>query len=179
MVVMKKKYLFFILLLTAFTFNSCDIKHDFTFTFETPETTAGAVDLSFSEVLDATVVSSEFSKYKNDIDKIEISRVRYLVTQATATASARINSIQIKVGDVNDNQSVDLASANDIALMSVAAVDQEVQMNQAGKNRLNDLLKNSPHKAKIYVSINGTSGVTTYKVKLKIDVKVTYKKSLL
>ena len=173
---MKKRNLFFILLLVAFVFSSCEVKHDFTFTFETGESTAAAVDLSFSEVLDATSVSSEFSKYKNDIDKIEISRIRYLITDFTGIATEKINTIQIKVGDVNDNQSVDLASANDIVLANVKGTDQDMQMNSAGQSRMSDLIKNSPNKAKIYFSA-AADGLVIYKVKLKIDLKVTYKKS--
>jgi len=175
---MKKKNLFFILLLTVFVFSSCEIKHDFTFTFETGESTAAAVDLSFSEILDATSISAEFAKYKDDIDKIEISRIRYLITDFNGIATDKINSIQIKVGDINDNQSTDLASANDIILSTVKGTEQNMQMNSAGQNRMSDLLKKSPYKAKVYFSANA-DGIVIYKVKLKIDLKVTYKKSFL
>jgi hypothetical protein len=175
---MKKRSLFFILLLSTFVFSSCEIKHDFNFTFETGESTAAAADLSFSEVLDAASVSSEFSKYKNDIDKIEISRIRYLITDFTGIATEKINSIKIKIGNVNDNQSVDLASANNIELANVKGTEQDMQMVSAGQSRMSELLKNSPHKAKIYFSA-GADGVVIYKVKLKIDLKVTYKKSFL
>jgi hypothetical protein len=173
---MKSKNLFFILLITAFVFNSCEVKHDFTFTFDTNESTAAAVDLSFSEVVDAASISSEFSKYKNDIDKVEISRIRYLITDFTGIATEKINSIQIKVGDPNDNQSTDLASATDIVLANIQGTEQDMQMNSAGQNRLSDLIKNSPNKAKIYFSATA-DGIVIYKVKLKIDFKVTYKKS--
>jgi hypothetical protein len=172
---MKKKNLFFVCLLSAFVFSSCTVKHDFNFSFETGESTAAAADLSFSENIDASSISSEFAKYKNDIDKIEISRIRYLITEFNGIATEKINSIQIKVGDVNDNQSTDLASANDIELVNVKDVEQDMQMNSAGQSRMSELLKNSS-KAKVYFSASA-DGVVIYKVKLKIDFKVTYKKS--
>jgi hypothetical protein len=57
----------------------------------------------------------------------------------------------------------------------VAGVDQELSTSTAGQQRLRDLIRNSPHKARIYFDANSNSPVT-FKVKLKIDVKVTYKR---
>jgi len=48
-------------------------------------------------------------------------------------------------------------------------------MNSAGQSRMSELLKGSS-KAKVYFAASA-DGIVIYKVKLKIDFTVTYKKS--
>ncbi len=164
--------LFFVSLLLT----SCDIKKDFTFTLETKEATAtGLQQYSTSDDVDASKASSDFDKYKDDLDNVEILRVKYLVTSFTGSADQKINSAHWKIGDVNSTQNVDLASLSNVYLINVAGVDQELNTSSAGQQRLRELLRNSPHKARIYFDANANAAVT-FKVKLKIDLKVTYKR---
>jgi hypothetical protein len=173
---MKKIYLLMICVLIVSLFEACDIKKDFTFTIETKEASASNLQqYSTTDDINAVSASSDFDKYKDDIDNIEIVRTRYLVTYFTGTADQKINSAHWKIGDVNSTQSEDFASASNVYLMSVAAIDQELQMSSAGQQRLRDLIRNSPHQARVYFDATASSPVT-FKVKLKIDIKVTYKK---
>jgi hypothetical protein len=176
---MKKISLLFILFSIAFVFSSCEVSRDFVFTFETGEQTAAAVDLSFSEVFNASSISPEFNRYNNEygIEKLEISRIRYLITDFNGLETEKINSIQIQVADTNDTQPTDLASATDIVLANVKGFEQDMQMNSAGQSRMNELILNSPNEAKVYFSAEADE-IVIYKVKLKIDLKATYKKSL-
>lgn len=167
---------FLAFLLIGLLLSACDIKKDFTFTIETKE--ASVVNLqqySTTDDIDASAASSDFDKYKDDLDNVEILRVKYLVTSFTGSADQKITSAHWKIGDINSNQSVDLASASSVYLINVAAQDQELNMSSSGQSRLRDLIRNSPHKARIYFDASANSAVT-FKVKLKIDVKVTYKK---
>ena len=173
---MKKISLFLSFLVLGLLLNACDIKKDFNFTIETKEASAVALQqYSTTDDIDASSASSDFDKYKDDIDNVEITGVKYLVTSFTGTADQKINSAHWKIGAVNSTQSVDLASISNVYLISVAALDQNLQMSSAGQNSLRDLIRNSPHQARVYFDATASSAVT-FKVKLKISVKVTYKK---
>jgi hypothetical protein len=174
---MKNTFMIIALLFSCLLFNACDIKKDFTFTIETKEASAAALqEYSTTDDIDAASASSDFDKYKDDIDNVEIIRAKYLVTSFTGSADQKINSAHWKIGDINSTQSVDLASISNVYLINVAAVEQEITMSSAGNSRLRDLIRNSPHKARIYFDSNANS-VITFKVKLKFDIKVTYKRS--
>jgi hypothetical protein len=169
--------LFIIALLFALIATGCDIKKDFTFTVEKEFVQTNSPNKSFSMTGDisATQISSDFDNYKDDIDNIEIVSSKYLVSYFSGSTTQTI-STHIKIGDTGGQQSVDLASVTNINLYSVASIDQSLDLSSAGNNKLTELLKNSPYSLRLYFDGSTNEVPLTATIKLKFEIKVTYKK---
>jgi PBP1b-binding outer membrane lipoprotein LpoB len=178
---MKSKKLFFIiLLLIAFVFSSCqeEIEPNFGFVFESNDRTISPYPYNFV-LIDPSSLSHEFTKHKNNIDKVEVSRISYLITSTRGDiTNAKIDSIKIQVDDIYNHPltAIDLALKSNIVLANVVDIEQNMQINSAGKNRLIDLIKDPPNFSVLYFSANTSGGFFSYSVKFKVYFRVTYKK---
>jgi hypothetical protein len=166
-----------IAILFAGAITGCDIKKDFTFNVEKEfvQTNSPNKTYSLTGDISSTQISSDFEKYKDDLDNVEIQSSKYLVSYFSGSATQNV-SAHIKIGDVNGQQSVDLATINNVILYNVAAKDQPLDLSSAGKQKLQDLIRNSPYNARFYFDGQTNEVPFTATIKLKFEVKVTYKK---
>jgi|GEM_PF-1453025 hypothetical protein len=177
---MKRLYgILLTLLCASLLLLSCSISKDFvleikkTFNVEGSSTTyAKTVDVDPSEA------STDFEKYKDDLDDIEVQSATYRVFNHVGSATQTITSGVLKVGETSGATPADLINVSNIVLASVEGVVKSVTLNSAGKSKLETLLNTDPYLFRLYW--NGTVNETPldFSVEFVIKIKVTYKKKI-
>jgi len=159
----------------------CSASHDFEFDLSRDFQVVGSsTHYVLSQNVSATDVSSDFNTYKSDISDVQVVSAKYLISAFTGPSSQRIDSASLKCGATTDSVATTLIAAmNNVNLLSVAAVDQDLPLNDAGKTTLKNLIRNDPNAAKLSFAGFSNEGPMNFTVTFKIHMKVTYTKSLL
>jgi hypothetical protein len=173
----RKFFTSFIFIYAVLLLTGCDIKKDFTFDIEKEFAIQNYPLKSYTTTGDvsATQVSSDFDKYKGDLDNVEIQSGKYYASYFSGSATQNISG-HLKIGDVSGNQSVDLATIPNVLLINIAAKEQTMDISSAGQKKFNELLLNSPYSARLYFDAATNEIPLTATMKFKFTVKVTYKK---
>jgi hypothetical protein len=109
--------------------------------------TVSGNDASVTEtyLLDATAYSSDIEDYQDNIKSIEIKEVTYYLTSFNGPSDQTITNGLVTVADENGAGSQVLASLPVEVLQPLLSVEKPLVLEQAGIDRLEDLLKNAPH----------------------------------
>ena len=165
-------------IMTAFI--GCSAEKDFTLELEKEfDVEYGATTYSEVSDFDASEASSDFEDYKDNISSVSFEEVSYNVTYFHGTATQAILLADLKVGDVSGSTPKTLASLDNVNLMTAAySGEMVIPTNDAGENKIVDLMYNSPHKARFYFEGTANEAPLDFKIRFKVKLKVTYKKSL-
>jgi len=176
---MKRRTLFVAAVCIAFAASGCTIKKDFTLNLERDFVVNQSDNPSYSQTGDvrATDFSSDFETYKGDLDAVEVQQASYIVTYWTGPSTQTTNA-SVMIGDLSGGTPVLLSSVSNVNLMSVAAREQTLSLNSAGSQKLNDLIKNSPYGARFYFTGTVNQVPVIFTTKVKVQLKVTYKKQI-
>ena len=170
-----KNKIFFLIPIALFLFLrfSCedvvDVTEDFwleqDFTVKSPLT-------SFDEdyVIDALAASSLIETYKDNIKSIKVSEVTYELTYFSGSATQQINSGVLKVADpdwVSEETIADITNQN---LQDLVGNEQSLTIQQAGVDKLAELIKNSPHKAVLILAGDANEAPLDFVVKFRFKV---------
>jgi len=167
--------LLFTLSLVLFTFQSCedvlDVNQEFELTREIPVASETA-DFDANSILDASAGSTYIADYGDKIKTIEILEAYYSLTAHTGPDDQKINSAVLKVSDEAGEGVTDVATITDQNLKELLTTEKPLAVNQAGLDRLAELIKANPHKAKLWLSGDASSAPLLFTVKLKLKVKM-------
>jgi hypothetical protein len=173
----RKIFTSLVFIYAIFSLTGCDIKKDFTFDVEKEFVIQNYPIKSYttSGDISASQASSDFDKYKGDLDKVEIQSAKYFASYFSGTATQNISG-HLKIGDISGNQSVDLATIPNVLLINIAAKEQSMDLSSAGQSKFNDLLLNSPYSARLYFDAATNEVPLTATMRFKFTFKVTYKR---
>lgn len=176
---MRKLYFLLPLSLT-FLFSSCELSKDFMVNLE-KEFVVNYAATSYSQAgdVDATKFSGDFDKYREDLKSLDIVKLSYVITSFTGSLTQKITNATLKVGDTDGSSLTDLASLSNVLLSAVAAKEQEIIVNEAGEDVLEDLLLGDDSTARLSFAGTANEAPVKFTIKFKIQCKVKYEKKLL
>lgn len=177
---MKKLSPLIVILISLLVLNSSckkglfDVTEDF---YISTTINAIGVNAAFSgeELLDALQESDMIDKYASNIKSIEITEILYYVSYYNGSATQQINTGSLSIADEFGNDVYEVATVNNIVL-STSGNETILPFDGVAVSKLADLIKNDPHKAKVYLTgvVNETpvdfSVVVKFKIKMVASV---------
>jgi len=173
---MKKSLFLSVILLLFISLNTgcdkLDITEDIEFeiTFSAQSSTA---DYTYEELFDAAENSDDIDKYANKIEKIEVLEITAELTSFNGPAGQKIVTHTLEVSDENGAGQEVIATIADQALEPMLNNPIPLTLNQAGVDRLAELIKNDPHKALVRNFGTTDSSPIDFVCKIKVKVKMT------
>jgi hypothetical protein len=143
-----------------------DLEVEFTANSET-------ADYTDMTLFDVDSASSTINDYADKITKIEIISATIELTYFGGTQGQKIVTETLSVADENGNGEEVITVITDQDLQSLVGNPMPLTLNQAGIDRLANLIKNSPHKALIKNYGTADSAPINFSSKVKIKVKMT------
>lgn len=157
----------------------CSVSKDFTFGLNKDFVVYNYSSMTYSrsDTADANKASSDFSKYKSDLQSLDIQGATYTVTSFSGAATQKIVSGSLSVSDVRGGTAVALASITNVNLSSVAGVTKELPLSDAGKQFFKDQLMGSAGAAVLTFSATTNETPISFTVRFHFDIKATYEKT--
>jgi hypothetical protein len=177
---MKKVTLLMAFILLALMLTGCTLTKDFEFDIERefdvrhPHRTYSTV-----EDVDATEYSSDFEKYKEDLEDLELEAAYYTVTYNGNTSAQTVTHAVLSVDEIGGTIPVELSHVDNINLDSVLNTEIKLTVNSGGEDELIKLLEKSPYSARFTFDGTVTEEPVDFKVKFRLRFKVTYKKKII
>jgi hypothetical protein len=159
-----------------FAFASCeddllDITEEFSYEREivvfTTDTVASAL-----EIIDMKEASSIISEYKDKIKTIEITGVEYWLTFFEGTNDQSIIIASLKVGNESGGDQMLIAEVANKNLKALFETPTQLEVQQAGLDKMAELIKNDPHKFSLNYNTACNKGPLNFKVKFKFTIKM-------
>jgi hypothetical protein len=126
-----------------------------------------------TELLDALAESETIEEYKDLIKKIEILKVEYKLLAFNGPANQQINTATVDVGDAQGNGSVLLATVTNENLQALLTTTKELELNEEGANRLEELILDPPHSALFHYYGGANTAPLDFTVRFFVTVKMT------
>lgn len=176
---MKFKLFALFALAGMFLFQSCedsilDINEDFYYSSEMQVFTTDTA-MMVTEVVDMTSQSDVINQYKDQIKSIEITDVKYWLTDHTGSDTQKIVEATLKVAAQDGSGEQLIATMNDKVLANLVGEEnaQELPVEQAGIDRMAELIKNDPYKFQLIYNTACNEGPLNFTVKFQFKVKMT------
>ena len=170
---MKIKAIVFGIVLLAFViFPACeelDVSYEFYIEQEI-EVVSSSKEFDVEEILNASDASSYIKEYGGNIKTIDILDVTYQLTHFNGPDDQQINTATLKVSDENGGGPVEISTATNINLLDALNNVQALQVNQAGVDRLAELIKAPPHTAMLTFVGNANEEPLDFKVLFRFKV---------
>ncbi len=173
---MKKGIFLSLLLILAMSINigcsKLDVTEDIEFEIEfvANSSTAAYED---SEILDASESSDVIADYADKIKKIEVQEVTVWLTSFNGAPGQKIVINTLSVADENGAGEEIIGTVADQDLESLMNNPIPLTLDQAGLDRLAELIKNSPHKALVKNVGSADSAPIDFVCVFKIKAKMT------
>lgn len=162
-------------ILSVFVFQSCedalDVNQEFELTQEIPVVSETAA-IDGNSILDASAGSSYIADYGDKIKTIEILEAKYSLTSFTGPDDQKINNALFKVSDEAGAGEATISTITDQNLKELTTTEKSLTINQAGVDRLAELIKSAPHKAKLWFVGDASSAPLVFTLKVKFKVKM-------
>jgi hypothetical protein len=175
---MKSKLVFMFAIATMFAFNSCDenlldVTEEFYYESEMTVFTTDTAML-VTEVVDMTSESDIISDYKDKIETVEITEVKYWVTAHQGDSTQKIIEATLKVAAEDGTDEELIATIEDKVLSEIIGEDnaQELTIQQAGIDRMAALIKNEPYTFQLLYNTECNEAPLNFTVKFQFKVKM-------
>lgn len=128
----------------------------------------------FNEVyiLDASSQSSIIKDYGNKIKTIEILETTYEVTFHDGPPTQQINTATLTASDNTGDGVVEIGSIENKILSALVGNVQTLDVNQAGVDRMAELIKNPPHICRLDLYGSANEGPMNFVVKFRFKVRM-------
>lgn len=168
-----------VLALASLTYVGCTVNKDFTFGIDQDFSANNYQSLTYtrSDTADARKASSDFDKYKSDMQSLDIQSASYKVTFFSGSSSQKITSATLSVSDVRGGTPVLLATVTNVSLLSEVGVTHDLPLSDAGKQFFKDQLMGSESAAVLTLSATTDQTPITFTVRFHFDIKATYEKT--
>lgn len=160
-----------------FLLNSCEddllnITEDFYYEQEIQIFTTDSV-MTSAEVVDMAAYSDLIEQYGDNIKDIEISDVSYWITFFEGDDDQEIIISKLSVANEDGSDPVMIAEIANQNLLSLVDNETELPVNQAGVDRMADLIKNSPHIFQLAYDTQCNKAPLNFKIKFKFKITLT------
>jgi hypothetical protein len=149
-----------------------DISETFTyeneFTIYTTDTVSTIV-----QTVDMAEKSSIISEYGNKIKSIEITDVTYWLTMHQGADDQKIVEAHLQVSDLSDEGMTTIAALSNVNLSQLVDNPENLSVDQAGLDRMEELIKNSPHSFKLTYTNACNEAPLDFTVKFIFKIKMT------
>ena len=177
---MRRVVVLAIALAAVLAITGCELSKDFMVTLEKEFTVNyNSTAYSKSDIIDGKSFSDDFEKFEDDLKSVEVVKVTYVVTSFTGSASQKIVSADLSVAPAAGTEFTRLAALKEVNLMSVAAKEQDVAIDEAGEEVLQDELLGADHTLQIKFAGTANEAPLNFKIKFKVQCKVKYEKKLI
>ena len=174
---MKTKIALFTLLIAGlFLFTRCEDALDVTesFTYEA-EFVVSSENATFSttQVIDMASEEDLIAQYGDKIKDIEIEEVKYWLTAFTGTETQKMNVATLVVADENGADPATIATVQDQLLQPLLNTPTPLTVNQAGVDKLANLIQNSPYKFQLTFNSEANEAPLNFTMKVSFTIKLT------
>ncbi|HNY91619.1 MAG TPA: hypothetical protein PKM23_08845 [bacterium] len=177
---MKKITVLAVLLMGVALMTGCTLSKDFVVTLEKEYTVNyNSTSYSKTEIVDATSFSDDLDKFEDDLKSVNVTKITYTVTYFNGPATQQITSAVLSVAPAEGGSFTTLTTLANVNLMSVAAKEQEVEIDEAGEEVVEDELLGDDHKLQWKFSGTANQAPVNFKIKFKVTCKVKYEKKLI
>ncbi len=177
---MKKLLMLVPLLAAVAMITGCELSRDFVVTVQKEFTVNyNSTSIARTELIDGTTYSDDLEKYAADLKSVDVNRVTYTVTYFNGSNTQEITSAVLSVAPSAGSDFTTLASMSRVNLMSVAAIEKELEYDKAGEKVLEDGLLGDDHSFQLKFAGTANQAPLNFKIKFKIECKVKYEKKLI
>jgi hypothetical protein len=168
-----------VLAIASLTYVGCSVSKDFSFGIDKDFVANNYQSLIYtrSDTVDARASSSDFDKYKSDLQTLDIQSATYMVTNFSGSSTQKITSATLSVSDVRGGSPVVLATITNVSLLSEVGLSHDLPLSDAGKQFFKDQLMGSASAAILTLSATTNQTPITFTIRLHFDIKATYEKS--
>jgi hypothetical protein len=161
-----------------FAFYSCDedildITEEFYYSSEITVLSNDTVT-TVNETVDMTSESDIINDYKDKIETVEITEVKYWLTQHEGDSLQEIIEATLMVADADGANETLIATIENKVLSTLMGEDnaQELDIQQAGVNQMASLIKNEPYTFQIKYHTACNEAPLNFTVKFQFKVKM-------
>ncbi len=172
----KYMLVFFALIGLMVSLSGCEVSKDFSFDITKEFVVSNYASTSYTRVdsVDARTSSSDFEKYKSDMESLDIASATYTITYFTGPASQEVTSGTLVVGELGGSATKTLATLSNINLLSSAAKETTLPLDESGKQFFKDQLWGPSSGAKLYLNLTTNEAPVNFTVRFKFHIKATY-----
>lgn len=176
---MRYKLLSLFALAGMLLFQSCeddllDITEDFYYSSEMQVFTTDTA-MMVAEVVDMTAQSDIIDTYKDNIQEIRITEVKYWLTFHEGSDTQEIIEATLKVAAEDGSGEELVTTIEDQVLMNIVGEEnaQELTVEQSGVDRMASLIKDAPHVFRLEYNTACNEGPLNFTVKFQFKVEMT------
>ncbi len=175
---MKTRILFSIFAISAlFVLNSCeddalDITESFYYEQEIQVFTSDSIMIS-AEFVNMADYEDLIEEYGDKIKSIEITEVKYSLTQFEGDDDQEIVLSNLKVANEDGSDPVLIAEIANQNLLALVDTETDLPFNQAGIDKMADLIKNPPHSFQLVYDTQCNKAPLNFTVKFKFRIALT------
>jgi hypothetical protein len=174
---MKPSVLLMLAALAMIWLQSCesdvlDITESFTYENEFTVYSTDTVS-TIVQTVDMAAQSSIIKDYGDKIKSIEITEVTYWLTMHQGADDQKIIESRLQVSDLSDQGMATIATLSDMNLSQLVNNPQNLPVDQAGLDRMEELIKNSPHSFKLTFNNACNKAPLDFTVKFSYKIKMT------
>ncbi len=170
-------FISFLAIAGIFILNSCeedvlDITEDFYYEQEI-EVSTGDSTMTVVEVVDMAAYSDLIAQYGDKIQDIEISEVKYWLTFFEGEDDQEIVEASLKVANGDGSGETLIAEVLNQNLQALLDTPTELPVQQAGLDKMADLIQASPHVFQLSYNNTCNKGPLNFKIKFQFKVALT------
>jgi len=160
-----------------FLLNSCednplDISEDFTYEQEFQVYTTDTA-MMVVEVVDMAAYSDLIDKYGDKITEVSISDVKYWLTAFNGDDDQKILEASVEIANADGSDTTMIAEITDQNLQALLDNPTDLTVNQAGIDKMAELIKESPHTFQLIYNNSCNKGPLDFTVKFQFKVSFT------
>jgi hypothetical protein len=145
-----------------------------TFTYENEFTIYSTDTVStIVQTVDMAAQSSIIKDYGNKIKSIEITDVTYWLVMHQGSDDQKIVEGSLQISDLSDQGMATIATIANVNLSQMVDNPQNLPVQQAGIDRMEELIKNSPHSFKLTYTNACNEAPLNFTVKFRYTIKMT------
>jgi hypothetical protein len=163
--------------LGLFLLNSCeddllDINESFYYEQEIQVFTTDSV-MNSTVVVNMADYEDLIDEYGDKIKDIEISDVKYWLTQFEGDADQEIIISNVMVADADGSDPILIAEIANQNLSALLDTQTELPVNQAGLDKMSDLIQNPPHMFQLIYDTQCNKAPLNFTVKFQFNIALT------
>lgn len=173
---MKSRIILIFAIASLFVLPSCednplDITEEFYYEKEIQVFTTDTA-MMVTEVIDMAAQSDLISQYADKIQTVEITEVKYWLTAFEGEDDQTIVESSLKVADGSGAGEQLIAEIMNQNLKQLLDTPKELAVQQAGVDKMADLIKNDPHTFQLTYNTSCNKGPLNFKIKFQFKIKM-------
>jgi len=149
-----------------------DVVENFYFEHEFHVTSSQQVINEFA-VVDMSEKEDLIADYGSKIKKIEIQSVWYWLSEHTGSVDQKFNYLSLNVAKADGSESANIVNLQNVTLSELLSNPTGLSLNEAGIQKLNELIKNGPHRFSLSLNGETNEAPLNFKVVFEFQVKMT------